>query len=106
MHRFALDGYVETFFFAVAAHPHNTELTVIYSFFQNGAPRKFYFFLLPSYWLGPAKEKGSANGNVVQVNDVRKSYGNFDALKSVTMTMTGGEITALLGHNGKTERCF
>jgi ABC-type polysaccharide/polyol phosphate transport system ATPase subunit len=69
---------------------------------QNGAPRKFYFFLLPSYWLSPSKEKDSVQGDVVQVNDVRKSYGNFDALKGVTMTMTVGEITALLGHNGKT----
>jgi ABC-type phosphate/phosphonate transport system ATPase subunit len=34
------------------------------------------------------------------VKEARKSYGGFEALKGVSLTMAGGEVTALLGHNG------
>lgn len=34
------------------------------------------------------------------MKNVRKSYGHFEALKGVSVTMASGEVTALLGHNG------
>lgn len=73
---------------------------------QNGAPRKFYFFLLPSYWCGGCikkssrKDDSSADAVGIAVNDVRKQYGDFEALKGVSMRMERGEVTAILGHNG------
>lgn len=42
-------------------------------------------------------------GNRVEVNSVRKSFGGFEAVKGVSMTMASGEVTALLGHNGAGE---
>jgi ABC-type multidrug transport system fused ATPase/permease subunit len=66
--------------------------------FQNGAPKKFYFFLLPSYWFG-GKAAVTASGNGVKVN-VRKTFGDFEAIKGVTLNLIPGEVTALLGHNG------
>ena len=67
---------------------------------QNGSPRKFYFFLLPSYWFGTKVSSSSETANRVEVSEARKSYGGFQALKGVSMTMASNEVTALLGHNG------
>uniref|UniRef100_A0A6T6FY55 ABC transporter domain-containing protein n=1 Tax=Craspedostauros australis TaxID=1486917 RepID=A0A6T6FY55_9STRA len=80
---------------------------------MNGKPQKPYFFLLPSYWLGnkaevepiesddgEAQTNSQVGRNTIVVNDVRKTYGAFEALKGISMTMKRGEVTAFLGHNG------
>ena len=36
----------------------------------------------------------------MEIKGVRKSFGGFEAVKGVSMTMVSGEVTALLGHNG------
>jgi hypothetical protein len=79
--------------------------------FMSGGTHKFYFFLQPSYWFGTkggSKQSamGSENGTRheesagIVVDNVRKLYGSDEALKGVTLQMTRGEVTALLGHNG------
>mmetsp|Transcript_9216 Transcript_9216/g.26324 ORF Transcript_9216/g.26324 Transcript_9216/m.26324 type:complete len:1722 (+) Transcript_9216:124-5289(+) len=70
---------------------------------MNGKAAKPYFFLLPSYWLGSKSstdEQSNSNRNQILVNNVRKAYGQFEAVKGVSMTMNRGEVTAFLGHNG------
>lgn len=37
---------------------------------------------------------------VVEVNDLKKSYGNFEALKGITFEISKGEIFGLIGPNG------
>ena len=69
-------------------------------FLQNGAPRKFYFFLLPSYWFGSKVDTTVGSADQVEVKDVRKSFGGFEAVKGVSMKMAAGEVFAMLGHNG------
>lgn len=78
---------------------------------NNGVPRRFYFFLLPSYWL-PAKssvrtgvpafdvEDQQQRDHGIVVENVKKVYGDFEALKGVSLTMDRNEVTAFLGHNG------
>jgi ABC-type multidrug transport system ATPase subunit len=39
-------------------------------------------------------------GNGVKVQNVRKTFGDFEAIKGVTLNLIPGEVTALLGHNG------
>lgn len=34
------------------------------------------------------------------MNEIRKQYGDFEALKGVSIQMECGEVTGLLGHNG------
>ena len=57
--------------------------------------------MLPSYWCGTkskkASEGGATNVDGIVVDDVRKKYGDFEALKGVSMHMERGEVTALLG---------
>eukprot|EP00573_Skeletonema_grethae_P008746 CAMPEP_0201706040 /NCGR_PEP_ID=MMETSP0578-20130828/47609_1 /ASSEMBLY_ACC=CAM_ASM_000663 /TAXON_ID=267565 /ORGANISM="Skeletonema grethea, Strain CCMP 1804" /LENGTH=1815 /DNA_ID=CAMNT_0048194413 /DNA_START=88 /DNA_END=5535 /DNA_ORIENTATION=- len=91
----------------------------------NGSPMKFYFPILPSYWLGRSK-KGSEGGNGgatvdeeegvgaedrdvgvgVKAVDVSKRYGKLDALKPLNLSLRKGEVTALLGHNGAGKSTF
>jgi ABC-type transport system involved in cytochrome bd biosynthesis fused ATPase/permease subunit len=68
----------------------------------NGAPQKFYFFLVPAYWIGSKVKETSEEerGQGVVVSNIRKMYGEFEAVKSLSMTLEPGTITALLGHNG------
>jgi ABC-type polysaccharide/polyol phosphate transport system ATPase subunit len=68
--------------------------------FQNGSPQKLYFFLLPSYWFSSSRNKVTVGGNGVKVQNVRKTFGDFEAIKGVTLNLIPGEVTALLGHNG------
>ena len=67
---------------------------------QNASPQKFFFFLLPSYWLGHSRSNVTVDGNGVKVQNVRKTFGDFEAIKGVTLNLIPGEVTALLGHNG------
>jgi ABC-type multidrug transport system fused ATPase/permease subunit len=69
---------------------------------QNGAPQKFYFFLLPRYWLGDRAKESSQEKREqgVVISEVRKQYDDFEAVKGVSMRMESGSVTALLGHNG------
>jgi hypothetical protein len=70
---------------------------------SNGRSEKFYFFLIPSYWFGskqkaidgPESRAGQAKG--VTIDGVKKSFGEFEALKGVSFNMNQGEVTALLG---------
>jgi ABC-2 type transport system ATP-binding protein len=39
-------------------------------------------------------------GDGVKVEKVRKTFGDFEAIKGVTLNLLPGEVTALLGHNG------
>lgn len=66
----------------------------------NGKGERFYFFLLPEYWLDNQKPETSEGNACVVIEDVSKVYGNFEALKGVSFKMNAGEVTALLGHNG------
>jgi hypothetical protein len=61
----------------------------------NGAPHKFYFFLLPSYWLAPTPDDDDDDNITagVVVKDVKKVYGEFEALKGVSLVMERGEGT-------------
>ncbi len=43
---------------------------------------------------------GDDTVKVVEVNDLRKSYGNFKALKGITFEIQKGEIFGLIGPNG------
>jgi len=38
--------------------------------------------------------------NILQVKNLRKSYGNFQAVKGITFNIAAGEIFALIGPNG------
>lgn len=77
----------------------------------NGSPMKFYFPLLPSYWLGRSK-KGSEEGDDgaavdeevglgavtdrdvgVKAINVSKKYGKLEALKPLNLSMRKGEVT-------------
>jgi len=88
----------------------------------NGSPMKFYFPLLPSYWLG-GRKKSSEGGDGAGVDeekgvgavdrdvgvravDVSKTYGKLEALKPLNLSMRKGEVTALLGHNGAGKSTF
>lgn len=37
---------------------------------------------------------------IIELRDVTKSYGAFDALRGVTFTVHSGEVTCVLGDNG------
>lgn len=78
-----------------------------------GGGSQVHSWLFPfqkKYWFGPKKENdavmmnGSSYSTIftdgVLVDNVRKSYGTVEAVKGVTIKMTRGEVTALLGHNG------
>lgn len=72
----------------------------------NGVPQPFYFPFMPSYWTGKQKDKPSAgaSGEVhagdLQIRNVCKSYGGFQAVNGVSLSACRGELVALLGHNG------
>ena len=75
----------------------------------NGSPMKFYFPLLPSYWLGDRKRRnegvdgaevdeeeggGAVDRDVgVRAVDVSKTYGKLEALKPLNLSMRKGEVT-------------
>ena len=75
----------------------------------NGSPMKFYFPLLPSYWLGGRKRSneggdgagvdeeegvGAVDRDVgVRAVDVSKTYGKLEALKPLNLSMRKGEVT-------------
>jgi ABC-type sugar transport system ATPase subunit len=61
---------------------------------------KIWFFLMPSYWFGNGVKVQTVGGNSVRVQNVRKTFGDFEAIKGVTLNLIPGEVTALLGHNG------
>ncbi|CAJ1959846.1 unnamed protein product [Cylindrotheca closterium] len=78
---------------------------------MNGRGEPFYFPFLPSYWFGKRGKKDdnddgddehneSEVGVGVHIDNVKKKYGSFEALKGVSFHMAAGEVTALLGHNG------
>lgn len=77
----------------------------------NGSPMKFYFPILPSYWLGMSKN-GSDGGDGATVDeeevvgaevrdvdvgvkavDVSKRYGKLEALKPLNLSLRKGEVT-------------
>lgn len=67
----------------------------------NGAPRKCYFFLDPTYWMSSGSNQtfdGAVNG--VSITNVSKSFGSVQAVKDLTLELKRGQVTALLGHNG------
>ncbi len=49
---------------------------------------------------GPAAAAAPADGRVVDVVGLRKSYGNFQALAGISFHMGRGEVLGLLGPNG------
>ena len=65
---------------------------------KNGTPRPFYFFFLPSYWWGTSVS--TTSGDSLDIQEVKKSYGDFEALRGVSIQLLKGEVSALLGHNG------
>ena len=68
---------------------------------RNGARRSFYFFLLPSYWYSPLHDRDDdKNPSCVEIKNMSKKFGSFQAVKDFTLKLRGGEVTALLGHNG------
>jgi ABC-type Na+ transport system ATPase subunit NatA len=68
---------------------------------RNGARRSFYFFLLPSYWYSPLHDRDDdQNSSCVEIKNMSKKFGSFQAVKDFTLKLRGGEVTALLGHNG------
>ena len=72
----------------------------------NGAPQKPWFFLLPSYWRGSSR--GGNDGkesSQVAIREAKKKFGDFEAVKGVSLSMECGEVTALLGHNGAGSKC-
>lgn len=66
----------------------------------NGKGERFYFFLLPRYWLSGKPDLIIQIDDGVVVEELAKKYGNIEALKQVSFKMNPGEVTALLGHNG------
>lgn len=88
-----------------------------------------WFFLMPSYWIaswrhsyhGHSVEIESANtlavvepveatlkkqaelGQSIEIENLRKTYGEKIAIDSLSLSIYSGQITALLGHNGT---CF
>ena len=68
----------------------------------NGARRSFYFFLVPSYWFGlkPKNQEDGDNAACIEIKEISKSFGSFKAVENLSLTLRGGEVTALLGHNG------
>jgi hypothetical protein len=86
----------------------------------NGSPMKFYFPLLPSYWLGGSRKDdkcgdgaavdeeegaGAAADREVGVKaiDVSKRYGRLEALKPLNLSMRKGEVT---GKSFVTRKCW
>ncbi len=76
----------------------------------NGSPMKFYFPLLPSYWLGRSKKRSGEGGDAsvdeeegleqvadgvvgVEAIDLSKKYGKLEALKPLNLSMRKGEVT-------------
>ncbi|WMS40915.1 ABC transporter ATP-binding protein [Acuticoccus sp. MNP-M23] len=49
---------------------------------------------------GALHEPQSANAPILVVEDMRKSYGGFDALKGVSFEMMAGETLAIVGESG------
>jgi ABC-type multidrug transport system fused ATPase/permease subunit len=72
----------------------------------NGRPAKFYFFLLPTYWFGTKSNPEGGHGSGVVVENVKKSFGSFEALKGISFKMAQGEVTALLGKSYGETRCI
>lgn len=67
----------------------------------NGARKSFYFFLVPSYWCGfERKNRGDENSPCIEMNNISKKFGSFQAVNNLTLKLRGGEVTALLGQNG------
>lgn len=95
-----------------------TALTLVFSLFAvwwaqvfprgNGAAQRPWFFVLPSYWGFNKKESNTGEGDVsnqVIITEAKKRYGDFEAVKRVSLKMYTGEVTALLGHNGAGSKC-
>ncbi len=40
------------------------------------------------------------NNNILELKDVKKAYGNFDALKGIDLSLKSGEILGFIGPNG------
>ncbi len=67
----------------------------------NGAREKFYFFFSPSYWFGSIGDvKINGDAPLVEISNISKKFNSFQAVKNFSLTLKGGEVTALLGHNG------
>lgn len=82
----------------------------------------FYFPFMQGYWLGAKKKtnkvseirdavdveeavtqhnaSATENGCDVTVENVFKTYGSVEAVSGISLQMTRGEVTAILGHNG------
>ena len=68
----------------------------------NGVRRGFYFFLVLSYWFGlkPKNQEDGDNAACIEIKEISKSFGSFKAVEKLSLTLRGGEVTDLLGHNG------
>ena len=87
---------------------------------KYGIPEKFYYFLTPSYWCGnrstgsqtevdpknvsmdpdSCEEEPAGLKVGVQIQNLRKQFGKFVAVNSLSVNMYEGQITSFLGHNG------
>lgn len=65
-----------------------------------GGGYKFYFPFQVSFWFGEKssqKESEAEDIDGVKVDSVKKVYGDFEAIKGVSMKLERGEVLALLG---------
>jgi ABC-type multidrug transport system fused ATPase/permease subunit len=94
-----------------------------------GQALPIYFPLLPSYWwpsfgynemeaakngepalcdefipveeVSEAKRMQAREGKSIEIHNLKKSFGNKTAVDGLNLSIYNGQITALLGHNGK-----
>ena len=50
--------------------------------------------------IPPFKQNDGSDCMIIEMKNIRKSFGSNDVLKDVSFTLKGGEICALLGENG------
>jgi ATP-binding cassette, subfamily A (ABC1), member 3 len=48
----------------------------------------------------PGKEDQIPKGNAIDIENLTKKFGNFNAVSGLNLTAKKGEVLALLGHNG------
>eukprot|EP01135_Chromosphaera_perkinsii_P005531 Nk52_evm80s352 gene=Nk52_evmTU80s352 len=88
---------------------------------QYGTAQPFYFFLLPSYWRSSSanvdskrtdadisvdkggilrEHDGFINEAEIVIDQLTKTFGDFTAVDSLSLSMRVNQVCGLLGHNG------